>query len=152
MPVTLCQITEDSNYTEIYNQYLFHNCYQYNSIMRPYTYTTKSHMRPYIHNTLLMINNELPWLHLHVNYISQLQLINRRRLHNFDVLSQKRHTRETGAICVANFRAAYAEDMIRAHLGALIMDKNDLLVEWLCLKHILLVIILSSVPIAPLYT
>jgi hypothetical protein len=134
VPVTLCQITEDGNYTEINTQYLFHNSYQYDSIMRPYNYTTKSYIRPYIHNTLLMINDELPWLHLHVNYLSQLQLINRCRLHNFDVLSQKGHTREAGAICIAEIGAAYAKDMIQAHLGALIMDKNDLLVKWLCLK------------------
>ncbi len=102
--------------------------------MRPYTYTTKSHIRPYIRNTLLMINDELPRLHLHVNYISQLQLINRRCLHNFDVLSWKWHTREAGAIGVAKIRVVYAKDMIQAHLGALIMDKNDLLAEWFCLK------------------
>jgi hypothetical protein len=134
VPVTQCQITEDGNYTEIYTQYLFHNSYQYNSIMRPYTYTMKSHIRPYIRNTLLMINDELPPLHLHVNYISQLQLINKRRLHNFDVLSRKRHIPEAGAICVAKIGAAYAKDMIQAHLGALIVDKNDLLAEWFCLK------------------
>ncbi len=87
MPVTLCQITEDGDYTEIYTQYLFHNPYQYDSIMRPYTNTTKSHIRPYIRNTLLMVKDELPWLHLHVNYLPQLQLINRCHLHNFDVLS-----------------------------------------------------------------
>ncbi len=134
MPVTLCQITEDGDYTEIYTQYLFHNSYQYDSIIRPYTYTTKSHIRPSICNTLLMINDELPPLHLHVNYLSQLQWINRHRLHDFDVLSWKRHTREAGAICVAKIRAVYAEDMIWAHLGALIVDKNDLLAEWFCLK------------------
>jgi hypothetical protein len=134
VPVTLCQITEDGNYTEIYTQYLFHNSYQYDSIMKPYTYTTESHIRPYIRNTLLMINNELPRLHLHVNYFSQLQLINRCRRHNFDVLSRKRHTRLAGAIRVAKIRAAYAKDMIQAHLGAFIVDKNDLLAEWFCLK------------------
>jgi len=79
---------------EIYTHYLFHNSYQYNSIMRPYTYTPKSHIRPYIRNTLLLIKDQLPLLHLHVNYLSQLQLINRRRLHDFYVLSGKRHTRE----------------------------------------------------------
>jgi hypothetical protein len=81
-----------------------------------------------------MINDELPWLHLHVNYLSQLQLINRRRLQDFDVLSQKRHTREAGAVCIAKIGAVYAKDMIRAHLGALIVDKNGLLAEWFCLK------------------
>ncbi len=81
-----------------------------------------------------MINDELPGLHLHVNYLSQLQLINRCRLHNSDVLSQKRHTREAGAIHVAKIGAVYAKDMIQAPLGALIMDKNDLLAEWFCLK------------------
>ena len=119
---------------EIYTHYLFHNSYQYNSIMRPYTYTPKSHIRPYIRNTLLLINDQLPLLHLHVNYLSQLQLINRRRLHYFDVLSEKRHTRGAGAICVAEIEAAYAEDRIRAHLGALIVDNNDLLAEWFRLK------------------
>ncbi len=87
-----------------------------------------------------------------MNYLSQLQLINRCRLQNFDVLSQKRHTREAGAIRVAKIGAAYAKDMIRAHLGALIVDKNDLLVEWFASKYILMVILLSSDPIAPLYT
>ena len=119
---------------EIYTHYLFHNSYHYNSIMRPYTYTPKSHIRPYIRNTLLLINDQLPLLHLHVNYLSQLQLINRRRLHDFDVLSGKRHTREAGAIRVAKIGAAYAEDRIRAHLGALIVDNNDLLAEWFRLK------------------
>ena len=114
---------------EIYTHYLFHNSYQYNSIMRPYTYTPKSHIRPYIRNTLLLIKDQLPLLHLHVNYLSQLQLINRRRLHDFYVLSGKRHTREAGAIRVAEIGAAYAEDRIRAHLGALIVDNNDLLAE-----------------------
>jgi hypothetical protein len=102
--------------------------------MRPYTYTPKSHMRPYICNSLLLINDQLPLLHLHVNYLSQLQLINRCRLHDFDVLSRKRHTREAGAICIAKIGAAHAEDMIRAHLGALIVEKNDLLAEWFRLK------------------
>jgi hypothetical protein len=134
VPITLCQITEDGDYTEIYTQYLFHNSYQYDSIMRPYTYTTKSHIRPYICNTLLMINNELSQLHLHVNYLSRLQLINRHRLHNFDVLSRKWHTWDAGAIRIAKIGAAYAKDMIRVHLGALIVDKNDLLAEWFCLK------------------
>jgi hypothetical protein len=69
-----------------------------------------------------------------VNYLSQLQLINRHCLHDFDVLSQKRHTREAGAIHVAEIEAVYAKDMIQAHLDAFIMDKNDLLVEWFCLK------------------
>ncbi len=101
--------------------------------MRPYTYTKKS-IRPYIRNTLLMINNELPRLHLHVNYHSQLQCINRHRLHNFDVLAWKCFTRGAGAVHVAEIKAAYAEDVIRAHLGALIEDKNDLLVEWFHLK------------------
>ena len=110
---------------EIYTHYLFHNSYQYNSIMRPYTYTPKSHIRPYIRNTLRLINNQLPLLHLHVNYLSRLQLINRRRLHDFYVLSGKR--REAGAIRVAEIGAAYAEDRILAHLGALIVDNNDLL-------------------------
>jgi len=119
---------------EIYTHYLFHNSYQYNSIMRPYTYTPKSHIRPYIRNTLLLIKDQLPLLHLHVNYLSQLQLINRRRLHDFYVLSGKRHTREAGAIRVAEIGAAHAEDRIRAHLGALIVDNNDLLAEWFRLK------------------
>jgi hypothetical protein len=50
------------------------------------------------------------------------------------VLSQKQHTREAGAICVAKIGARYATDMIRAHLGALILDKHDLLAEWFCFK------------------
>jgi hypothetical protein len=102
-------------------------------IMRPYTYNKKSHMSP-LHNTLLMINGGLPRLHLHVNYLSQLQCINRCRLHDFYVLAQKQHTREAGAVCVAEIGAAYAKNMIRAHLGALIEDKNDLRAEWFCLK------------------
>ena len=102
--------------------------------MRPYTYTPKSHMRPYIRNSLLLINDQLPLLHLHVNYFSQLQVINRRRLHDFHVLSQKRHTREAGAIRVAEIGAENAKDMIRVHLGALIVDNNVLLVEWFHLK------------------
>jgi hypothetical protein len=81
-----------------------------------------------------MINDELPRLHLHVNYLSQLQCINRRRLHDFDVLARKRLTRGAGAVRVAEIEAAYAEDVIRAHLGALIEDKNDLLAEWFRLK------------------
>jgi hypothetical protein len=80
-----------------------------------------------------MINDELPRLHLHVNYLSQLQCINRRCLHNF-VLAQKRHTRGAGAVRVAKIEAVYAEDVIRAHLGALIEDNNDLLTEWFHLK------------------
>ncbi len=66
--------------------------------------------------------------------LSQLQLINRRRLHDFDVLSGKRHTRKAGAIRVAKIGAAYAKDRIRAHLGALIVDNNDILAEWFRLK------------------
>jgi hypothetical protein len=81
-----------------------------------------------------MINDELTWLHLHVNYLSQLQCINRRCLHDFDVLAQKLHTRGAGAVCVAKIEAAYAKDVIRAHLGALIEDNNDLLAEWFRLK------------------
>ncbi len=81
-----------------------------------------------------MINDELPRLHLHVNYLSQLQCINRRHLHDFDVLAQKRHARGAGAVRVAKIEAAYAKDGIRAHLGALFEDKNDLLAEWFCLK------------------
>ena len=81
-----------------------------------------------------MFNDELPRLHLHVNYLSQLQCINRRRLHDFDVLARKRLTRGAGAVRVAEIEAAYAEDVIRAHLGALIEDKNDLLAEWFRLK------------------
>ena len=73
------------------------------------------------------------------------------RLHDFDVLARKRLTRGAGAVRVAEIEAVYAEDVIRAHLGALIEDKNDLLAEWFRLKHILMVILLSSVPIAPLY-
>ncbi len=72
-------------------------------------------------------------------------------LHDFDVLSGKRHTRDAGAICVAEIGAAYAEDRIRAHLGALIVDNNDLLAGGFTSKLILMVILLSSVPIAPLY-
>lgn len=102
--------------------------------MKPYTYTPKSDRRQYIRNSLILINDHLPLLHLHLNYLSQLQLINRRRLHDFDVLSQKRYTRTIGAIRVAEIEAAYAEDMIRANLGALIMDNNDLLAEWFRLK------------------
>jgi hypothetical protein len=59
-----------------------------------------------------MINDELPWLHLHVDYLSQLQCINRCRLHDFDVLAQKRHTRGAGANCVTKIEAAYAKDVI----------------------------------------
>ncbi len=77
-----------------------------------------------------MIINELPLLHLHVNYLSQLQCIIRCRLHNFNVLAPKCHTRGAGAVHVAKIEAAYAKDVIRVHLGALIEDKNDLLVEW----------------------
>jgi hypothetical protein len=102
--------------------------------MRPYTYTKKSHIRPYIRNTLLMINNELPQLHFYVNYLSQLQCINRCQLYDFDVLSQKCHTRGAGAVRVAKIEAAYAKDMIQVHLGALIEDNNDLLTEWFRLK------------------
>ncbi len=103
---------EDGNYTDFYTQYYFHNSYHYDSIMRPYTYTKKSHIRPYTRNTLLMINDELSWLHLHVNYLSQLQCINRCHLHNFDVLAQKWYTREAGAVSVAKSGAAYAKDII----------------------------------------
>ncbi len=81
-----------------------------------------------------MINDELPRLHLHVNYLSQLQCINRRRLHDFDLLAQKRLTCGAGVVCVAEIEAMYAEDVIWVHLGALIEDKNDLLAEWFCLK------------------
>jgi hypothetical protein len=102
--------------------------------MRPYTYTKKSHIRLYIRNTFLMINDELQQLHLHVNYLSRLQCINRRRLHNFDVLAQNCHPRGAGAVCIAKIEAAYAKDVIRAHLGALIEDNNDLLEELFCLK------------------
>ena len=76
-----------------------------------------------------MIKEELPRLHLHVNYLSQLQCINRRRLHDFDVLARKRHTRGAGAVCIVEIEAVYAEDVIQAHLGALIEDNNDPLVE-----------------------
>ncbi len=69
-----------------------------------------------------------------MNYLSQLQCINRRRLHDFDVLARKRHTRGAGAVCVAKIEATYDKDVIRAHLGALIEDKNDLLAEWFRLK------------------
>jgi hypothetical protein len=81
-----------------------------------------------------MINDELPLLHLHVDYISQLQCINRCHLHNFDVLAQKGHTRGAGAVSIAKIEAVYAKDVIRVHLGALIEDNNDLLVEWFCLE------------------
>ncbi len=54
-----------------------------------------------------MIKDELPRLHLHVHYLSQLQCINRRRLHNFDVLA-----RGAGAVPVAETEAAYAKDVI----------------------------------------
>jgi hypothetical protein len=101
--------------------------------MRPYNYTKKS-IRPCIRNTLYMINDELPRLHLHVNYLSQLQCINRHRLHDFNVLAQKHHTPGAGAVCIDKIKAAYFKDVIRVHLGALIEDKNDLLVEWFCLK------------------
>ncbi len=99
-----------------------------------------------------MINDELSRLHLHVNYLSQLQCINRRRLHDFDVLARKRLTRGAGAVCVAKIEAAYAEDVIRAHLGALIVRTRMIcLRSGFASKHILMVILLSSVPIAPLY-
>jgi hypothetical protein len=81
-----------------------------------------------------MINNEFQRLHLHVNYLSQLQCINRCRLQDFNVLAQKCHTRGAGAVPVAKIEVAYAKDVIRAHLGALIEDNNDLLAEWFCLK------------------
>jgi hypothetical protein len=61
-------------------------------------------------------------------------MFNSCRLHNFDVRAQKRHTCGAGAVRVAKIEAAYAKDVIRAHLGALIEDKNDLLAEWFCLK------------------
>ncbi len=118
--------------------------------MRPYT-STKISIRPYIRNTLLMINDELPWLYLHVNYLSQLQCNNRHRLHDFDVLTQKRLTRGARAVCVAEIEAAYAEDVIRVHVGALIDTRMICLRSGFASKHILMVILLSSVPIAPLY-
>jgi hypothetical protein len=71
---------------------------------------------------------------LHVNYLSQLQCINRCCLHDFDVLARKRLTRGAGAVRIAKIEAVYAKDVIRAHLGALIEDKNDLLAEWFHLK------------------
>jgi hypothetical protein len=69
-------------------------------------------------------------------YIGITATINafRSTLASCEVLYRKRHTREAGTIRVAEIDAAYAEDRIRAHLGALIVDRNDLLAEWFSLK------------------